>query len=68
MERLRPQLDHLGETIRGLPHTVRESWPLNRVPRSRDWELLIITYLVVVTVLLIVFFTFGFGHNTPYGL
>ena len=66
MELLGPQLYHVGEKIRGLPHTIRESWPLNRVPRSRDWELLVITYLVLVTLALALFFTFT--HNTPYGL
>jgi hypothetical protein len=66
MELLRPQLDHLRGAIRGLPHTIRESWPLNRVPRSRDWELLVISYLVLITLALALFFTFT--QNTPYGL
>jgi hypothetical protein len=31
MELLRPQLHHLSDKIRGVPHAIRESWPLNRV-------------------------------------
>jgi hypothetical protein len=58
MELLGPQLHYLGEKIRGLPHAIRESWPLNRVPRSRDWELLIIAYLVAMAIALIIFFIF----------
>ena len=68
MDLLRPQLDHLRGLLLGLPHTIRESWPLRRFPRSRDWELLIVSYLIAVALLLILYFTFGFGHNTPYGL
>jgi hypothetical protein len=56
MELLGPQLHQVGDKIRGLPHTIRESWPLNRVPRSRDWELLILTYLVVMAIVLVIFF------------
>jgi hypothetical protein len=58
MELLRPQLDYLRSLLLGLPRALRESWPLNRIPRSRDWEVLIITYLVAVTIALIVFFLF----------
>lgn len=66
MELLGPQLHYLSDKIRGLPHAVRESWPLNRVPRSRDWELMIISYLILVTLVLALFFTFS--RNTTYGL
>jgi len=65
MELLRSKLDHLGEKIRRLPHRVRESWPLNRVPRSRDWELLIISYLVAVTITLMIFFIFTQKSHAP---
>ena len=58
MEFLRPQLDYLRSLLLGLPHALRESWPLGRIPRSRDWELLIIAYLVVVTIALTIFFLF----------
>ena len=48
----------LRNRILGLPHEIRESWPLNRIPRSRDWELLVISYLVLVALLLTTFFAF----------
>ena len=66
MELLGPKLDCLGDRLRGVPHAFRESWPLNRFPRSRDWELLVIIYLIVVTILLAIFLTVT--HNTPHGL
>jgi hypothetical protein len=66
MELLRPHLNHLRDGIRRLPHKVRVSWPLNRVPQSREWEFLIIAYLVLVTMLLAIFFSLS--DNTPYGL
>ena len=56
MELLGPRLNCLGDQIRRLPHAVRESWSLNRIPRSRDWELLTIAYLVVMAIALVIFF------------
>ena len=55
---------HLGERIRGFPHRVRESYPLSRVPRSRDWELLVISYLVLVTIVLFIFLIFSYHTLT----
>jgi predicted Abi (CAAX) family protease len=52
--------------LRDLPHRIRESWPLNRVPRSRDWELLVITFLVLMALAMAIVFTFSW--STPYGL
>ena len=59
------RLHHLGESIRGLPQVIRNSWPLNRIPRSRDWELLIIAYLVAVTIALTIFFFFSQASHAP---
>ena len=59
------RLHHLGDSIRGLPRAIRESWPLSRIPRSRDWELLIIAYLVAVTIALMIFFLFSQGSHAP---
>ena len=62
---LRARLHHLGDSIRGLPHAIRESWPLNRVPRSRDWELLIIAYLIAMSIALLIFFLFSQKSFAP---
>jgi hypothetical protein len=62
---LRARLHHLGDRIRGLPHAIRGAWPLNRIPRSRDWELLIIAYLVAMSIALLIFFLFSQKSFAP---
>jgi predicted Abi (CAAX) family protease len=55
----------IGQKVRGLPHRIRESWPLNRVPRTRDWELLVITFLVIMALAMAIAFAFGEMSHAP---